>query len=405
MENLDDYIDEADYYMQISGSDADPDDDFSDAMSDFEEGQANANNGNKLRTAIPYDEVQTFDFIPSMHKNQNRDSEQKHDKLGQQDKYQPSKYKQPIKKIRQFEPTQDSDNDDFENTESIITTPIIHEEARKRYPGNPMATTNENQERIQKMYSDSDLCQFLRSKIPISSGQPTIQSEGSRTEDELEAIAIKRQGEELSEQSGSSTKQTQKDKTNKSFSLGDFLVSLVLAFKAFRTGLFNINWRDLKKSLNGQVFYMNLSFMILMFFLVGRVSSFSDNFLTLILGIFFFFLIFLSQQVWSNYQYLQSKRALKKRDLGDLLARPRKPPDKTSTMTINSNHSSFDDEISSIIPEVPNKGIKNLTPPGSVRKKIKSRKFKIEKIQISEARIDLIDDRPHLQVTLPDGKT
>jgi hypothetical protein len=181
-------------------------------------------------------------------------------------------------------------------------------------------------------------------------------------------------------------------------SLKETIGKATSAWSAFKTGILNINSKDLKKSINNQILCMNLIFMILTFFLIGRVSSFSDNFQTFLLLVFSFFSIFLIHQIAKNYIKIQKARKTRKRSLRAFLARPRKPPD-----SVKSQRSLIEDDISSIIPEVPTKGIKDLTPPGSVGRRIKSRKFKIERIRISEARVDLIDDRPHIQITLPDN--
>jgi hypothetical protein len=156
------------------------------------------------------------------------------------------------------------------------------------------------------------------------------------------------------------------------------------AWSAFKTGILNIN--------------SNLIFMILTFFLIGRVSSSSNNFQTFLLIVFSFFSIFLIHQIAKNYVKIQKARKTRKRSLGVFLPRPKKPPDP-----VKSQRSLIKDDISSIIPEVPTKGIKDLTPPGSVGRRMKSRKFKIEQIRISDASVDLIDNQPQIQITLPNN--
>jgi hypothetical protein len=391
MENMDDYVDESEYMMEISGSKPDLDGYFSDVISDFEESQENT----KTRTAVPFKEVQTFDFVPSVHKKQNPEEEVSfHTNHNTH-----SKYKQPIQKLKLHvkkvtHPVSEDSEDDFENTDSIVTTPIIHEEARKRYPGNPMATTNKNQERIKKMYSDKDLRRFLRSKIPISSGQSTLQSEGPGTSDDSDS---ERENKLLSSMTKTKPKPNKPTFPYKK-AFRETIRKATSAWSAFKTGILNINSKDLKKSINNQILYMNLIFMILTFFLIGRVSSFSNNFQTFLLIVFSFFSIFLIHQIAKNYVKIQKARKTRKRSLGVFLPRPKKPPDP-----VKSQRSLIKDDISSIIPEVPTKGIKDLTPPGSVGRRMKSRKFKIEQIRISDASVDLIDNQPQIQITLPNN--
>jgi hypothetical protein len=244
------------------------------------------------------------------------------------------------------------------------------------------------------MYSDKDLRQFLRSKIPISSGQSTLQSEGPGTSDDSDS---ERENKLLSSMTKTKPKPNKPTFPYKK-AFRETIRKATSAWSAFKTGILNINSKDLKKSINNQILYMNLIFMILTFFLIGRVSSFSNNFQTFLLIVFSFFSIFLIHQIAKNYVKIQKARKTRKRSLGVFLPRPKKPPDP-----VKSQRSLIKDDISSIIPEVPTKGIKDLTPPGSVGRRMKSRKFKIEQIRISDASVDLIDNQPQIQITLPNN--
>ena len=401
MEDLDDYDDETEHEIPITYSDEDFDECLSD-VSGFEENQGD------IRRNIERHKNQIFDFkIPPK-------GEQKELKpTFQTNKRTPEpKHSHKPEQRKNQKPLRDSDSsdNDLESADSLVTTPIIPAEARRRYPGSPNATTEQNQERIRRMYSDADLCQFLRSKVPISSGHPTERSEEETEVDEKPEPETNRSGNKRAKKKNSLAQETKKPCSSQT-SLSDRVCSFYQTFCQniinLKTGFLNIDWAGLQKVLNGRIFYLNLIFMIFMFFLIGRVSSFSDNFLTVVLATFTFFSLFLLKEIRSDYHVMRRKKTMKKQDIGAFIRKPKKPPDDDQSSN-NSTRSSyffkgFEDDISSVIPEAPRKGIKNLTPPGSVSRTVKSRKFKKEPIKISEARVDLIDERPHIQITLPDN--
>ena len=328
------------------------------------------------RVTVDFKDVRVFDFLPSSRADKTNQDFKDFESQSKQDKKRKPKFRSS--QIKKQDPldnvnydsegaAEEDDEEDrgfeggFEESESTFTTPAVPPEVRAQNPGSKNMTTEDNRTRY--LLKEKDNPGFLRSKIPVLSGLPTHQTEiGSLHDPNTE---IKRFPWSLLPKM---TKEISDD----------------VDLEAFRS-CYN-EWT---------IIHLFCLMTIGIIILIGKLVQFPCFLLDLATAGLMCYASVVSHSLFGSWWKFKKKKDKRKRSLGDWFHPPSEPP-----------LTKLQEELLSTKGEkkqTPARNVKNITPPGTVSKQVKSRKFKLERAIITEAEVQLIDDRPHVAVVFPDG--